>query len=401
MALQPAAGARDLLPRDVEANRWIADSLAEVYRRWGYAEVMPPSIERLDTLEAGGAIDGGEVLRVVADEPLGLRPELTASIARAAGSRLAAQPRPLRLHYRGSRFLAERRDGEPPRIREDLQSGVELMGAPSLAGDAELVRLLLDAAGHLPLSAAQAPTLLIGHQGLLQPLLAPLEPALQRAVRGALARFDRLDLAALGLDESLLRRLDGLLQLRGEPLTVLQHLSREVEGPVSADLHRLVTSVQDQASGLNIRLQLDPTFQPPFALYDGLVLELACQGVHAPVVIATGGRYDRLVRRFAPADAGATGVGFCFAIEEVRQLLGEAGRRPGDGRHGTPTTLVAFGPVEGLEAALDRLQQLHREGVRAELWPLPCEGDAAAASIARERGLDRCEWLGPVVNRPA
>jgi ATP phosphoribosyltransferase regulatory subunit len=43
MALQPAAGARDLLPRDVEANRWIADKLAEVYRRWGYAEVMPPS----------------------------------------------------------------------------------------------------------------------------------------------------------------------------------------------------------------------------------------------------------------------------------------------------------------------------------------------------------------------
>jgi ATP phosphoribosyltransferase regulatory subunit len=397
MALQPAAGARDLLPRDVEANRWIADRLAEVYRRWGYAEVMPPSIERLDTLEAGGAIDGGEVLRVVADEPLGLRPELTASIARAAGSRLAAQPRPLRLHYRGSRFLAERRDGEPPRIREDLQSGVELMGAPSLAGDAELLRLLLDAAGHLPLGSAQAPTLLIGHQGLLQPLLAPLEPPLQRSVREALARFDRLGLASLGLEHSLQRRLDDLLQLRGEPLAVLDHLSRDVEGPVTADLRRLVTSVQGQASALNIRLQLDPTFQPPFALYDGLVLELACRGLHAPVVIASGGRYDGLVRRFSPGEAGATGVGFCFAIEEVRQLLSEAGGWPGDGGDRATACLVAFAPQEGLEAALDRLQQLHRQGVRAELWPTPCHDVAAADAIARDRGLDRCEWLGGAV----
>lgn len=401
MALQPAAGARDLLPRDVEANRWIADRLAEVYQRWGYAEVMPPSIERLDTLEAGGAIDGGEVLRVVADEPLGLRPELTASIARAAGSRLAAQPRPLRLHYRGSRFLAERREGEPPRIREDLQSGVELMGAPSLAGDAELLRLLLDAAGHLPLGAAQAPTLLIGHQGLLQPLLAPLAAPLQRSVREALARFDRLGLASLGLDGSLLRRLDDLLQLRGEPLAVLDHLSRDLDSPVTADLRRLVTSVQGQAAALEIRLQLDPTFQPPFALYDGLVLELACRGLHAPVVIASGGRYDGLVRRFSPGEAGATGVGFCFAIEEVRQLLSEAGGWPVDGDQPAAASLVAFGPPGTLEAALDRLQQLHRQGERAELWPTPCPDAEAAGAIARERGLDRCEWLGPVMGGPA
>lgn len=401
MALQPAAGARDLLPRDVEANRWIADRLAEVYRRWGYAEVMPPSIERLDTLEAGGAIDGGEVLRVVADEPLGLRPELTASIARAAGSRLAAQPRPLRLHYRGSRFLAERRDGEPPRIREDLQSGVELMGAPALAGDAELLRLLLDAAGHLPLESAHAPTLLMGHQGLLQPLLAPLDPALQRTVRESLARFDCLGLAALGLPASLGARLNDLLQVRGEPLAVLDHLHRAVPGPVIDDLRRLVTSVQGQAATLGIRLQLDPTFQPPFALYDGLVLELVCRGLHAPVVIASGGRYDGLVRGFSPGQAGATGVGFCFAIEEVRQLLSEAGRLPGDGDPGIPASLVAFGPQEGLEAALDRLQQLHRQGERAELWPNPCCDAEAAGAIARERGLDRCEWVGPPLADPA
>ena len=101
MALQPASGARDLLPRDVGVNRWIAEQLSAVYRRWGYEEVTPPSLERIDTLEAGGAIQSQQVVQVVADEALGLRPEMTASIARAACTRLAAMQRPLRLHYRG------------------------------------------------------------------------------------------------------------------------------------------------------------------------------------------------------------------------------------------------------------------------------------------------------------
>ena len=130
MALQPASGAQDLLPREVGANRSICDQLAAIYSRWGYEEVMPPSLERLGTLEAGGAIQSCQVLQVVADEELGLRPEMTASIARAAATRLAAMPRPLRLHYRGSVFQAHKAE-QGQRVAEDLQSGVELMGPPA------------------------------------------------------------------------------------------------------------------------------------------------------------------------------------------------------------------------------------------------------------------------------
>jgi histidyl-tRNA synthetase len=94
MALQPATGARDLNPREVESNRRICDLLAEMYRLWGYQEVAPPTIERLATLGAGGAIAEREVIRLVAEEPLGLRPELTASIARAASTRMVDRPAP-------------------------------------------------------------------------------------------------------------------------------------------------------------------------------------------------------------------------------------------------------------------------------------------------------------------
>ena len=116
MALQPAAGARDLNPREVDGNRWLCDQLAEVYRLWGYAEVSPPLVERLETLEAGGGINDRELVRLAADEPLGLRPEMTASIARAACTRLASRPRPLRLWSSGTVFRSAPSDSGQPRL---------------------------------------------------------------------------------------------------------------------------------------------------------------------------------------------------------------------------------------------------------------------------------------------
>ena len=392
MALQPASGAQDLLPRDVGANRWICEQLAAVYNRWGYAEVMPPSLERLDTLEAGGAIESSQVLQVVADEPLGLRPEMTASIARAACTRLAAMPRPLRLHYRGSTFKAQRIEDQGIRIAEDLQSGVELMGAPGLAGDSELLRLLLDAARGLPFSADQSPTLLIGHQGLLDLLLSGAPEALQPALRHVLCALDRVSLKAMDLEPGLAQRYLAVMDLRGEPHNVLAQLEQML-GSTSSLLHeisQLVNAIQRQAVEQGIRLQLDPTFHPDFELYDGLMVKLVCQGDHAPIAIASGGRYDRLVQRFTPGDDQATGVGFSFAVEGLRQLLQSRSALPGS--DGEAVQLVAFSRSEQLQVALDRLQEIHRQGQRAELWPDPCTSQMDAEQIAVMRG-GKLVWL--------
>ena len=56
MALQPASGARDLNPQQVEHNKALRERLAEVYRCWGYEEVSPPQVERMETLKAGGGL---------------------------------------------------------------------------------------------------------------------------------------------------------------------------------------------------------------------------------------------------------------------------------------------------------------------------------------------------------
>jgi len=390
MALQPAAGVRDLNPLEVDSNRRLNDTLAEVYRLWGYQEVAPPSIERLDTLQAGGAIEERELVRLVADEPLGLRPELTASIARAASTRMADRPRPLRLWACGSTFRSAIGEAGGQRVSEQLQSGVELLGVPSPAADTELMHLLLAACATLGLRPEHHPTLLVGHHGVLSALLHQLPAPQHGPVRAALTEFDPLALAELPLSATERQRVMALMALRGEPARVLYQLEQWLGPlPLLDSLARTLESVAARAEALGVRLQLDPTFQPHFDLYDGLVLKLVCQGADAPVAIASGGRYDALVGRFCADPELRAGTGFAFAIEEIRELLG-AEHRAAD----PPAPwLVAASAEAGLGAALARLAELHAAGQAAELCPESCASAAEAERIAASRGCRGAQWL--------
>jgi len=389
MALQPAAGARDLQPGAVESNRRINELLAGVYRLWGYQEVTPPTIERLTSLEAGGAINSGEILRLAADEPLGLRPELTAPIARAACSRMRGRPRPLRLWASGTTFRTSISDGGGQRIHEELQSGVELLGEGSSAADAELLQLLLAAVATLGLEEAHRPTLLVGHHGLLDALLSQV-PAEQRgSIRRALTGFDPLALEQLNLPAPQRESFRTLLALRGEPERVLYQLEQWL-GPIPLlqTLADTLTAVAPAAAARGVRLQLDPSFQPHFDLYDGLVFRLVCQGHDAPVAIASGGRYDALVGRFGADLDQAAGTGFGFAIEAIRELL-EAGEPPAP----QGAWLVAAAPGVDLAQALSQQARLHQRGEAAELCLSRCDSEAEAETIAAERGCRGTVWV--------
>ena len=362
MALQPAAGARDLNPRQVENNRLLSEKLAAVYRQWGYDEVSPPRVERLDTLQAGGAIASGDVVRLVADEPLGLRPEMTASIARAACTRLASRPRPLRLWASGTVFQSRVADEGGLCIEENLQSGVELFGVPDIAAEMELLSLLLRSIATLDLRASHQPRLLLGHTQLMDLLLEAIDPGQRQQVRSALIQFDRLTLETLEISAEDKSRLLDVLDSRGNPSQMLDKL-KALYGPqpVFDSLARLSEQLGPLAQELDVTLQLDPTFQPHYELYTGLVFQLVCAGHSAPVVIARGGRYDDLVRRCGATGPRAAGAGFSLAIDPIRELLSE--EAPPETQD--PTIFVAYGTQSSLEAALLRQQHWHQQGRRA------------------------------------
>ena len=390
MALQPATGARDLNPKQVQQNQHLREQLATVYRHWGYDEVSPPQVERLDTLMAGGAIASHDVVRLVADDPLGRRPEMTASIARAACTRLKDRPRPLRLCACGTIFESRAAEEGGLCIEEKLHSGVELLGVKDLAAELELLTLLLEAMSALSLLEEHQPQLLIGHTALMELVLAPFEQPNRDDIRSCLIQYDRLGLEAMDLEATDLARLVMLLDCRGTPMTILDRLAESFGSqPVLHELKRLFVHLSPLAQQQSLTLQLDPTFHPHHELYDGLVFQLVCQGVSAPVVIARGGRYDGLVERCGESEANAGGVGFSFCLDDIRDLPGSSSENP----KRESTVLICWSDHSSLEKALLKQTSWHAQGQVAQCDLKSSSNREEAEQRLKASGCNTIDWL--------
>jgi ATP phosphoribosyltransferase regulatory subunit len=212
------------------------------------------------------------------------------------------------------------------------------------------------------------------------------------ATRRALTGFDALALEAIPLAPALQQRLRAVMRLRGAAGEVLYALEQWL-GPIPllADLQQILAAVAPAAERGGVGLRLDPSFQPHFALYDGLVLKLVCQGQQAPLAIASGGRYDALVGRFSPEPRSAAGVGFGFDVDALRELLGHGWGLASQ----AGAVLVSYRDGTALAAALERQRQLHAEGMVAELHPHPIPSAQEADAIAKARGCSQAIWVAP------
>ncbi len=390
MTFQPATGAKDLNPKQVERNQLLCNELSKIYKLWGYEEVSPPRVERIQTLIAGGAIPNRDIVRLVSNEPLGLRPEMTASIARAASTRLANRKRPLRLWASGTIFETSETPDQGIGIEENLVSGVELFGIKGIEAELELLSLLMEAMGSLKLNQSHNPSLLIGHIGLMNIILNSIKEEIKEEVKRALIKYDLLQLNKIELDPNEREKIKRINTLKGNPLEVLELFSNLYGNQQVIDrLNKLFKIILPIAESKGINITLDPTFQPHFELYNGIVFQLISQTSSYPIVIATGGRYDAIVERCGAKEKDAAGVGFSFAIDKLREInIGE--NLIADT---VESTLITYSSEAKLEAAFKLQSKLHNTGNRAIIELEPCLDRNHARLLMNDRGCNRLEWL--------
>ena len=320
MVYQPPAGARDLLPLDVTQKTWIEERIQQVFHRWGYHKIITSTLERMDTLMAKGAIGRSTVIQLQSDEneELGLRPELTASIARTAVTRMAGVTYPQRLYYNANIF---QRSGElrHNRQQEFYQAGVELLGGGSLLADAEVLLLLADCLQAVGLKSWH---FILGEAGITRSLLSAFPEDLQPEVRSAIANLDRITIDNLPLSDELRERARILLDLRGDPKEVLQKVSKlDLDEPQQLAVNNLQSLVDLLGSQGNFSLILDLSLIQTIDYYTGIVFQVIGDTESQSQVLGRGGRYDRLMGLYHPQKQDTPGIGFSVFIEDLHQLL--------------------------------------------------------------------------------
>jgi ATP phosphoribosyltransferase regulatory subunit len=306
------SGTRDVLPDEMRELRAITESVRGVFQRDGYGEVWTPALEYEAVLGRGGGAP--PAYRVFDDhgEILALRTDMTVPIARLVATRYANEDPPLRFSYFAHVYRAVR----PHRgqMREFLQAGIELVGAPAPQGTAEALTVLchaLDAAGLRDYRIG------LGDASLYPALLAALgvpDEARARLLASLIARdfvtleseLGRLELA--DADAELLLRVP---QLRGGP-----EILAAGDGPVAGAVTGLRGVYELLAPAVAARVILDLGLVRKMGYYTGAVFEVYDPALGAP--IGGGGRYDDLVGRFGrPLPA----VGFALTIDALHIAL--------------------------------------------------------------------------------
>jgi ATP phosphoribosyltransferase regulatory subunit len=392
MIHQPPAGARDLLPLEVAQKSWINDTLQGVFQRWGYQRLVTSTIEWLDTLMAGGAIESSTVLKLQSnsESTLGLRPELTASIARTAMTRMADNTFPQRLCYRANVFRNPPSSNHGKQL-EFYQAGVELLFAGGILADAEIILLLADCLQEVGLANWH---LLLGFADLTRSLLLPFPESLREKVRYCMANLDRITLEGLDLTPDLHNYALELFDLRGKTEDVFAKLAvMDLDASAQKIVDHLKSVIELVGHTAAVPIILDLSLVQTFDYYTGIVFEVVCVHDNQFYSVAQGGRYDQLLGLYHPQGKNAPGVGFSLNLEDLHTCLLSNDKIP----QTSPKNdyLVVAETPDAWGAALVAAQKLRESaGVRVELDL----GDRTPEQIkqyAQDCGIPNIVWVNP------
>ena len=312
------SGTRDVLPDEMRELRAITDALRGVFERHGYGEVYTPAIE-YESVLSGGNAGAQPAYRVVDDHGnvLALRADMTVPIARVVATRYAAAEPPLRFCYVAHAY----RQVTPHRgqMREFLQAGIELVGAPSPQGTAEALTVLchaLDAVGRKGYRVG------LGDASLYPALLAGLGVDEERRERllHELATRDFVGLERevreLGLAQDDADLLVRVPMLRGGP-----DVMDAPPGPVADAVSGLREVLALLEPTVSDRVIFDLGLARGLGYYTGAVFDVYDPALGEP--LGGGGRYDDLLGRFG-RDLPA--VGFAIGVDRLHAALaGEEG----------------------------------------------------------------------------
>lgn len=306
------AGMRDMLPAETRWRRALRSRLLGTFGLYGYSLVELPALEYADVLELGlGSLDAQAVLRFVepdSGEVVGLRPDMTAQVARMAATRLPDAPTPQRFCYQGS--VLRRRHERARRHRQIPQAGIELLGQPGSEGDLEVLETATAAVTAAGLTDY---VLDVGHAAIAGALLEGLSEGARAAAVEALGRKDtdgiRRAVAGCSLEPRARDALCALPMLHGGEAIWTEAERVFANTPAqrpAADLKTFVGSVV--ARGLADRITVDLGEVRSLHYYTGVMFQILAEG--PGMAVGAGGRYDGLLAKYG-VDRPAAG----FALD--------------------------------------------------------------------------------------
>ena len=388
VVLEIPYGTRDFLPDEAAGKRVIENQMAELFAKWGYHEVVTPTIEYLDTLTMGnGRFLEPHMFKFFDknNRTVALRHEMTTPIARLVASRLKEAPMPLKLSYISNVYRYEQT--QTGRQCEFYQAGVELMGNSSASADAEVIALAIRG---LLCSGLKDFKICLGQvefvNGVMEQYQLPdgKREKIRRSIEernlvGLETLVDSLDLPLNAKD--ILKRIP-LLHGDGSMLKEAYGIALNAQSRRALDNLSEIFALLE-CYGVGQYVTFDLGIIRDFNYYTGMVFEAYTPGLGFP--LCGGGRYDHMLSDFGNA---CPATGFAIGIERILLAL----ERQGVGKPEFPKDVfVAYHEGKTAEA-VTKATELREAGKMVEL-ALSAQTEAEAKRCQKEMGCKELVYL--------
>lgn len=300
-------GVADVLPAEAARLEALRRRLLDLFASWGYQQVFPPLMEYLESLLTGSGHDLDLMTFKITDQlsgrMMGVRADITPQVARIDAHCLPVEGS-ARYCYAGT--ILNTRPSSMAASRCPVQIGAELYGYAGVAGDIEVIRLMLDALASAGFSQVH---LDLGHVGVFRSLAqqadlpaaaeATLFEILQRKASTELAQF----LSASELSAIWQKRFAALAQLSGTASAVIPQAKAALAGS-GAEVDAALANIEALLAALaqshpQLAIYVDLAELRGYHYHTGLVFAAYCGRSRAE--LAKGGRYDHVGEAFGRA----------------------------------------------------------------------------------------------------
>ena len=320
--LHTPEGVRDIYNDECERKIILEERLLTVLKSYGYHPIQTPTFEFFDIFgKEIGTTPSKDLYKFFDREgnTLVLRPDITPSIARCASKYYMEQAIPIRLCYTGNTF--RNNSSYQGRLKENTQSGAELIGDGSVEADAEMLAL---SAQLLKTAGLKEFQLSVGHADFLRGLFeaANLEEDVMEEIRNLL-----LNRNLYGVQEVIEQHVadENLKQLFGLLTDVMLDKEKITAAKIwAADYPRIfhaLTRLEELDELLEVYkirkyVSYELAMISGFNYYTGIIFAGYTFGSGEAIV--NGGRYDNLLQSFGKS---APSIGFAVVINQLMAAL--------------------------------------------------------------------------------
>lgn len=389
------------MPQVMVRREFIFDTLRAAFRKFGFAPIETPSMEKLEVLSGKYGEEGDRLIfRILnsgdyfsgfaSDEEMieaknkglggftrkiaekALRYDLTVPFARAVVMHQNDLTFPFRRYQIQPVWRADR--PQKGRYREFYQCDADIVGSDSLILDAELVALLQEAFDNLGLPEV---TVSLNNRKILTGIADAIgRPEKFNSMCVAIDKLDKAgkdsvgeELQRNGLTADEVAKLFELLAVEGNDGEKLNKLREAFAGSeVGLKGVAEMEEVLSYLPAMNVRGEIykfDVSLARGLDYYTGTIYEVKSNEVSIGS-IAGGGRYDDLTGVFGRP--GLPGTGISFGADRIYDVMNELDRFPESATMSTKVMIANFGG-DSVQPALKMLAELRDAGIAAIYYP--------------------------------